>query len=159
MSYITFPYTKVIIPVQREIPEKTIYSPRVETYLFHGAKQTHFSFYSVVDSGADFCVFPAKFGELIGIDIKNGQSIPSFGVGGKEMLYFHQIKVGIIIRNEIWKFDSRVGFSYKMNDKGTGLLGREGFFDLFSEISFNQKKRMFKFKEGHEDFQKEEYGA
>ena len=158
MSYIVLPYTKIIIPAQGKTPEKIIYSPRFETYLFHGAKQTNFSFYSLIDSGADFCVFPSRFGELMDIDIKEGEAISSFGVGGKETFYFHRIKVGIVIKNEIWKFESRVGFSYKMNDKGTGLLGREGFFDLFSEVSFNQKKKMFKFEEGPEDdFQKEEY--
>ena len=93
----------------------------------------------------------------MGIDIKDGETIFSFGVGGKEILYFHPIKVGVIIKDEIWKFKCLAGFSYKMNTKGTGLLGRRGFFDLFAEISFNQGKSMFKLKEGQEDdFEKEE---
>ena len=99
-----------------------------------------------MDSGADFCVFPARFGELIGIDIKKGELKPSFGVGGMESLYFHHIKVGLIIKGDIWKFSCYAGFSTKMNVKGTGLLGRNGFFDLFEEVSLNQNKRMFKLK-------------
>ncbi len=129
----------------------------LETYLYYGKKQTHFSFRSIIDSGADFCVFPAKFGELLGVEIEKGDIVTSFGVGGKEILYFHDFKTGVIIKNEIWKFKCRACFSYKMNSKGTGLLGRQGFFDLFTEISFNQRKRMFRFKEIlEEDLEKED---
>ena len=113
-----------------------------------------FSFRFLVDSGADFCVFPATFGELIEIDVKKGREIISFGVGGKETLYFHQVKVGIIVRSEVWRFQCLAGFSYKMNPKGTGLLGRNGFFDLFEEVSFNQNKQMFRLKgEGTRPFE------
>lgn len=70
--------------------------------------------------------------------------MPSFGVGGKDNLFFHRIKVGIIVEEEVWEFECRAGFSRKMNAKGVGLLGREGFFDLFQEICFNQKAKMFR---------------
>lgn len=106
-----------------------------------------FDFPSVVDSGADFCVFPAKYGSILGLDILRGPAIVTHGVGGQETLYFHEIKVGVYIREQLWKFNATVGFSYKMNKKGTGLLGRQGFFDQFTEVAFNQKKRMLRIKE------------
>ena len=144
MKHTIIPYSPIIIPSQGGVPQKTIDVPILDTYLFYHNRQTNFSFRSVVDSGADFCVFPAKFGQLIGIDIKSGEEITTYGVGGKETLYFHSIKVGVVIRNQTWKFESRAGFSIKMNMKGIGLLGRQGFFDLFAEVCFNQKKKMLK---------------
>ena len=154
LSYTILPYTKIIIPKREDQLEKIIYSPLLETYLYFQNRETIFSFRCVVDSGADFCVFPAKFGELIGIEIKKGHEVLSFGVGGKETLYFHQVKVGIIVCDEVWKFQCFAGFSYKMNPKGMGLLGRNGFFDLFEEVSFNQNRGMFRLKgEGTRSFE------
>ena len=31
--------------------------------------------------------------------------------------------------------------------KGIGFLGRDGFFDLFQEVAFNQKAKMFRLKQ------------
>lgn len=72
--------------------------------------------------------------------------MPTFGVGGKDTIFFHKIKVGIVVREAIWNFECDAGFSKKMNIKGVGLLGRNGFFDLFKEISFNQGAKMFRLK-------------
>ena len=147
MSYtVTLPYTRIEIPPRGSFPAKTVYSPIIKTFLFHQSKETNFSFDSVIDSGADFCVFPADFGEMMGLKVQEGQHLPSFGVGGKDTLFFHKIKVGIIVREEIWEFECHAGFSKKMNKKGVGLLGRDGFFDLFNEISFNQNTKMFRLK-------------
>ena len=146
MSHTIIPYFLIHVPSRGDLPSQTIYSPLLDTYLFYQAKQTNFSFQSIVDSGADFCVFPAKFGELIGIDVKEGLEIPTFGIGGKEILYFHTIKIGVVIKEQIWKFECDAGFSFKMNPKGVGLLGRKGFFDLFQEVAFNQDKKMLKLK-------------
>ena len=53
----------------------------------------------------------------------------------------------VIINDEPWKFECQAGFSTKMNAKGIGFLGRAGFFDLFQEVAFNQKVKMFRLKE------------
>ncbi len=143
---VTIPYTTIQIPPKGSFPAKTLYSPILKTFLFHKNEDPLFSFESIVDSGADFCVFPAEFGEIIGLNIQEGDRLPSFGVGGKETLYFHKVKVGIIIKNEMWRFECDAGFSTKLNAKGIGLLGRIGFFDLFKEVSFNQKTKMFRLK-------------
>jgi hypothetical protein len=146
LNYSVLPYTKIIIPDKGSRPEKIIYAPILDTFLFHKSKQTNFSFRSLVDSGADFCVFPAKYGSVLGFDIKKGRPIVTSGIGGNETLYFHTIAVGIIVRKELWKFQCEAGFSFKMNSKGTGLLGRRGFFDLFQEVAFNQQTSMFRLK-------------
>lgn len=147
MSYVTLPYTELFIPAKGSRPAKVIHSPLLNTKLFFRRKETMFDFPSVVDSGADFCVFPAKYGSIIGVKIKQGDSIVTNGVGGRKILYFHKIKIGVYLRDQIWKFNADVGFSYKINEKGVGLLGRQGFFDQFREVVFNQNKRMFRIRE------------
>ncbi len=109
--------------------------------------QRQFDFDSLVDSGADFCVFPANAGKAIGLDVEDGEGVTTFGIGGKETLYFHKVKVEVTIKDEPWVFECRAGFSIKLNAKGIGFLGRDGFFDLFQEVAFSQKVKMFRLKE------------
>ena len=146
MSYITIPYRKVQIPAQGDAPAKIIHVPVLKTTLFYKNKLL-FDFDSVVDSGADFCVFPAKVGTAIGLDVYEGENIITNGIGGKETLYFHKVKVEVVIKDAPWVFECHAGFSTKLNAKGIGLLGRDGFFDLFQEVSFSQKVKMFRLKE------------
>ncbi len=147
MSYITVPYQKIQIPPQGDAPAKIIHAPILKVSLFHKNKDRLFYIDSIVDSGADFCVFPVDAGKAIGLDIREGKSISTFGIGGKETLYFHKVIVEVIINDQSWKFECRVGFSSKLNAKGIGFLGRDGFFDLFKEVSFNQQVKMFRLKE------------
>ena len=86
-------------------------------------------------------------GDIIGLDVYDGKPISTFGIGGKEILYFNKVTVEVIINDQSWKFECRAGFSTKLNTKGIGFLGRDGFFDLFQEVVFNQKVKMFRIKE------------
>lgn len=147
MSYITIPYQKIQILADRDVPAKIIHVPVLKTTLFYKNNKWLFDFDSIVDSGADFCVFPANAGKAIGLDVYEGENIITNGIGGKEILYFHKVKVEVIIKGEPWIFECRAGFSTKLNTKGIGFLGRDGFFDLFQEVAFNQKAKMFRLKE------------
>ena len=142
MNSTVVPYTRINLPPRGSFPARTLYSPLLKTKI----NNSHFTFDSVVDSGADFCVFPAEFGEVVGLKIETGKHLPTFGVGGRDIIFFHKIKVSVMIRDEVWGFECHAGFSKKMNVRGVGLLGREGFFDLFQEISFNQNTKMFRLK-------------
>lgn len=90
MSYITIPYRKIQIPSRGDSPAKTIHAPVLKTSLFHKNKERIFFIDSLVDSGADFCVFPANVGDIIGLNVYEGKSVSTFGIGGKETLYFHK---------------------------------------------------------------------
>lgn len=134
------------MPPRGDLPAKTVYAPILKTALLHKNAEP-FYFDSIVDSGADFCVFPANLGELAGLDVSEGRNVLTFGVGGKETLYFHKVKIEVIIKDEPWIFECQAGFSTKMNARGIGFLGRGGFFDLFQEVAFSQKVKMFRLKE------------
>lgn len=138
---VTIPYKKIQIPSRVDFPAQVKYSPIVATVLENKGKRLDFSFDSIIDSGADYCVFPSQFGELIGLNVELGKRLPTYGVGGQETLYFHHIKVALIIEKEAWEFPCFAGFSRKMNHKGVGLLGRQGFFNLFKKIEFVENKR------------------
>lgn len=51
-----------------------------------------FSYLVLIDSGADYCVFHAKVGELLGLDIKSGKLVTFYGTSGQpQVAYFHWI--------------------------------------------------------------------
>ena len=118
----------------------------VDTNLEINSQSLNFSFFSVIDSGADHCVFPATFGERLGLDIKTGLHMPAAGFGGGDDLYFHKVKIWVQIEGGAWHWECHAGFSEGMNKLGVGLLGRLGFFELFEEVSFDQNNRMTRLK-------------
>ena len=99
-----------------------------------------------MDSGADNCVFPAAFGEALGLDITKGAPTQMSGFGGGGHCYYHNVKVYFHVDGQTWHFNCFAGFSDRMNDLGVGLLGRHGFFELFEEVTFDQKNKIFKLK-------------
>ena len=100
----------------------------------------------LIDSGADFCIFDAQIGEILGIDIKSGEKQEVWGITGVgEPYYVHPvtIKVGG------WSFKIKAGFLPGIAKLGYGIVGQRGFFDLFivkfdllkEEIELKQKRR------------------
>lgn len=144
MSYVlTVPYTELTsLSPSHEI----MYSPRLPTILESRNTRGKFSFPSVVDSGADYCVFPATFGEMLGIDVRSGESSQMAGFGGSGDCFYHSLNVVVVIEGLIYRFQCFAGFSYLMNELGIGLLGRHGFFELFEEVIFSQRERVFRLK-------------
>ena len=129
------------MPARGDFSPQIKYSPIVPTVLENKINRLDFSFDSIIDSGADYCVFPLQIGEMIGLNIGLGKRLPTYGVGGQETLFFHDIKVTLVIEGEAWTFKCFAGFSRKMNHKGVGLLGRQGFFNLFTKIEFLENQR------------------
>ena len=140
----TVPYSELRIPPRGSFPQKIVHSPILQTHLSFQGNPLGFLFSSVVDSGADHCIFPAEFGEKIGLNIQSGNHIPSRGLGGGDVVYFHRVTIQIILEKQSWEFTSDVGFSRKMNQLGVGFLGRKGFFELFDEVTFYENQRKFK---------------
>jgi hypothetical protein len=116
-----------------------IFRPTIPIVIVYKNKPS-WDFQALVDSGSDRNLFPAKIGESIGIDIKKGKHRPIRGIGDYEIAaYTHKIK--IMTAGKI--FDTEVDFSYEQE---APLLGRNGFFDFFKEISFDEKVKKITFK-------------
>ena len=80
----------------------------------------------LIDSGADFCVFDAEIGEILGIPVEEGERFEVVGITGeKEPVYFHflEIKIGKC------RYEAKIAFLRKIGPYG--VLGQKGFFDKF----------------------------
>jgi hypothetical protein len=73
------------------------------------------------------------------------------GLGGGDVIYFHTVTVRVVIQEQTWQFNCEVGFADSLNKMSVGFLGRRGFFELFEEIVFNQRRREFRLKLDDED--------
>lgn len=96
----------------------------------------------LIDSGADFCIFDAQIGEILGTPIEEGEKFEVAGITGeKEPVYFHllEIKVGG------WTCKIKAAFLKKIGPFGYGVVGQKGFFDKFI-IKFDLLKEEIELK-------------
>ena len=68
-------------------------------------------FFSIIDSGADSCVFPSIIGRQIGIDIYSGRSEATVGVAGSGTTFYHSVTVHVSIQGQLYHFDATPVFS------------------------------------------------
>lgn len=115
-------YTSLpIIPVE-------VYSEETNTYLAYGG---------IVDSGAEYCMFDAQIGEAMGLIIEEGTVIDLKGADGSIFrAYLHEVNYQI----GSYRRSTSIAFTHSMAP-GTGILGREGFFNFFIvEIDHRNKR-------------------
>lgn len=102
---------------------------------------------TLIDSGADFCIFDAEIGEYLGIDIRSGIKARFGGIQerGSAESYLHQVTINV----GGWDYKINVGFTYDIAKYGFGILGQKGFFDIFitkfdflkEEIELKERKK------------------
>ena len=92
-------------------------------------EKTSFDYLALIDSGADFNMFHGELAEILGIDLKNLKTTQFGGIkkGAQGAGYFSAIEIGV--KNQF--FNTPVIFSNDISDKGYGILGQQGFFNLF----------------------------
>jgi hypothetical protein len=129
-----FRYTD--IPNHQE-PQKPFRRPYVIVRLINGAR--HKDVISLIDSGADLCLFHSDIGRMLGLKIEAAPKLAFQGVSGaKEAAYVH--RVDLIVRG-LDAITLDIGFTSSMA-AGTGLLGQRGFFEQF-QITFELGQRSF----------------
>ena len=134
MDQLKVPYT----PWRLRATQEIVYRPSLVVEL--QTPQTLLRILSIVDSGADYCLFPSSVGTFLGLEINKGHLRQFTGVGGMEQSsYFHKVNLSISAGPQ---FMDSVGFSEGLDSLGCGILGQEGFFDRF-EVRFNRKRRFF----------------
>lgn len=103
----------------------------------------NFSYLVLIDSGADYCIFHASIGELLGLHIVSGVPLTFYGTSGEpQKAYFHKITFKIGGKSHT----AEIGFSYDMEKLAYGLLGQDGFFDTWN-VKFECKKENVEIKE------------
>ena len=86
-------------------------------------------------------MFPAQFGERIGVPIREGKAQATAGIGD-DMGYFHTVKVLVVVGERRYFFNCYAGFMYALDRIGIGLLGRHGFFELFEAVTFKHDAKV-----------------
>lgn len=108
--------------------------PSITFQLKFGDRWKYFS--ALIDSGADFSIFPMYAAIALGINIKKLKKIQAEAADGD---FFDIYKTTLEAKINNIFFQLPIGFSEKPNVNP--LIGREGFFDTF-KITFDHKKRL-----------------
>lgn len=133
-----FRYTEIR---NHQDPARPFQRPYLIVRLTHGAK--HKDVISLVDSGADLCLFHSDIGKLLGIDVEAGSELAFEGVSGAAATaYLHRVSLTVRGMSSI---SLEVGFTNSMT-VGTGLLGQHGFFEQFG-ICFQLSQGIFEIME------------
>lgn len=117
----------MIFPYQEDRPGLTF-------KLKSGGRWKYFT--ALVDSGADFSIFPLYAAIALGINLKKLKKIKAESADGH---FFKIYKTALEAKIDNKFFQLPIGFSEKSNINP--LIGREGFFDTF-RVTFDQKKRI-----------------
>lgn len=111
--------------------------PVIPIRLIKGTKDVRY--HTIIDSGADLCIFHAQIGEVIGLTIESGKLLKFTGISGQQLTaYFHDLEIEV----GGYRFDCYAGFSREMENMPYGLLGQVGFFDLFNVVFDYEKQRI-----------------
>lgn len=114
-----------------------IFAPFVPVRIADGHRLSS-PLHALVDSGAARNLLPAAFGMQIGIDVKKGRLVKLLGIGDIEVTAFtHKIKMYVGLRS----FETEADFSFEQK---IPLLGRDGFFNLFQTIIFDENFHQLK---------------
>lgn len=134
MKFAYFPHL-IVDKETDQVVEEAFY-PIVPIRLCYGHKLFPALVNCMVDSGSDRNLFPAEWGERVGIKIKKGKLVKIQGIGNIEMeAYRHKVKIYIGLVN----FYVEADFCYTQKQP---LLGRNGFFNCFKKIIFNEEERV-----------------
>lgn len=137
-----FPYAKFPLPRKSDLFGPSLLKPIIPVKVSAGKKEINY--FTLIDSGADFCIFDAGVGEYLDIDVRSGESMEFGGIqnqGGAEA-FLHEVTINI----GGWDYKTTIGFSYDIAPHGYGILGQKGFFDLFV-VKFDYKKEEIELKE------------
>lgn len=93
-------------------------------------------FTALIDSGADFSIFPLYAAISLDINLKKLRRIQAESADGD---FFDIYKTVLKAKIDDKYFNLPIGFSEKPNV--SPLIGRQGFFDTFKVI-FDQKKKV-----------------
>ena len=98
-----------------------IYRPYVQFLISSDKIDEWIPIEMIVDTGADYSLFPKRYAELLGINTEK-ECFPqtTYGVGGKEGI--HLYKKGIWIKTGNWK--ERIPLGFLSRDDVPPLLGR-----------------------------------
>lgn len=115
-----------------------IYRPYAIVLLFSKARRKWQPVEMVIDTGADYCLLPKRYAEVLGINLyKECIKEKTLGIGGTETVYQYR---NLPIRIGDWQKEIPVGFLDRASVPS--LLGRLACLELF-RLTFENRKSIF----------------
>lgn len=103
-----------------------IYRPVARVEVHSTVFQRWLAYTMVVDSGADYCVFPASMALDLGVALKTCQPHVASGIGGRQAIFFSPT-----IRMRLGPWELRVPVGFVQREDLPPLLGRYRCLDVF----------------------------
>jgi len=105
--------------------------PIANTYCKHKSDNIWQPVTMIIDTGADYTLFPRFLAPLLGVDpAKDCKTIETQGVGGTSRVYLLKGKIRVKIGN----FYRQIPLGFLNNDYIPPLLGRHEFFETFKVV-------------------------
>lgn len=119
---------------------KAFYRPMIRIRISQNKGQISFPFDALIDSGSDRNLFPIYFARKIRMTTNKNPKVIQ-GIGGVTVnAYAGKINLWIGAK----KYETEADFS---SEQKMPLLGRNGFFNLFKSIKFDEIKRILYIEE------------
>jgi hypothetical protein len=120
-NYTAFPLDKP----NPTAPQQFAWRPVLPVVLFANHRQS-MPIRSIVDTGADGCVFHGQIGDSLGLDVRSGVKHGFGGMSGVQVMgYMHKVRIQAAGSS----YETVVSFCYEL--AMVGILGQAGFFDHF----------------------------
>jgi hypothetical protein len=129
-----FRYIKAALKEKSSVFGSNVLKPIIPIGLIN--KERSLGFAALIDSGADFCIFPMGLAESLGVTIDKSKAEGFAGISGEpSRAYFSDLTIEI----GGWRYKTLVSFSSDISPRGYGILGQKGFFDFF-KVTFDLEK-------------------
>lgn len=119
---------------------KEVYRPMISIRISKDRGQISPLFDALVDSGSDRNLFPMYFASKIGLNLSKHKPRKVYGIGGHVISFTARINLWIGSS----RYETEADFS---SGQQMPLLGRNGFFNLFKSIKFDEKEKFFYIEE------------
>jgi len=90
---------------------------------------------ALIDSGADYNLFPEEVASIIGVKLTNGVLRMTEGIGGKTIKAYRHSGIKMFVEGH--SFVTSVDFSEEVT---VPLLGQQGFFNKFDSVTLLRQK-------------------
>lgn len=118
----TFQYARYSLEILR---------PVIPVALHHNGRVLDYEV--LIDSGSDVNIFGYQVGEYLGLDVQAGRAATMMGATGEpQAFYIHAIVLSVGSKS----FEVQAGFAKSVDHSPYGIVGQQGFFDLF-KVTFD----------------------
>jgi predicted aspartyl protease len=110
----------------------TLRRPQFLVEIHHPPTGKMLKTWGLIDTGADECVLPASFAEILGIELDKGMAMATGTAGGVANRYMHRVSLRTDGKLQGIRFpDAEIGF---MDGLNAALLGVKTFLAFFTLI-------------------------